>query len=79
MISCLLVAALWNWTAVAETLTPFLQISFCGECVKTGIEEKLHGAFWMVVEERLPGGVGEGGSEEVGKMSLLDQSLDVFM
>ena len=79
MISCLFIAAQWHWTPAVETLSPLREIRFRGESVETGIEEKLHSSFWKIVDERLPGSISERRSEEVGKVALLDESLDMFM
>ena len=72
MVRGLLIATLGQGTTVAKTLSPLLQVCFCGEGVKTGVEEEFHCSSGEIIEEGLPGGVGEGGSEEVVIVPLLD-------
>ena len=79
MISGLFVTTLWHWTAAAETLPPLREVRFRGESVEARVQKELHSSFWKIVDERLPGSISERRSEEVGKVALLDESLDMFM
>ena len=79
MVGRLFITTLWHWTTTVETLPPFAEICSCGKSVKARVQEELHRALREIIKKGLPGSIGERCSEEVGKMSLLDKSLDMLM